>query len=97
MGIFLTQDTPSKSYDSIMYIQCSCHAPEHSFVLEKDKDGEEVYLSIYLAKQTFLRRLYYAILFVFGRQCKYGAFQEVVLSKESQEKIVEFLIREKDD
>ena len=81
-------------------IICSCHSTEHQIVVlyEKNDIHPMVYLHIHLNKQTFWRRLVYGIKYIFGRQSRYGAFDEIILNPEDApkfEKIFLYLSNEK--
>lgn len=71
---------------------CSCGSNEHFFVLTKF-DGEEdfVYLSVYLDRPRFLRRLVNAFKYIFGYKSKHGEFSEVCLDQETQLRVRQFL------
>lgn len=64
---------------------CDCESVEHQIVIRSFKDDyeeqPEVFLEIHLAKLPLLKRLVYAIKYVFGYQSKYGAFSEFILNK----------------
>ncbi len=75
-------------------IICDCHDLEHQFWFAfdpEDVDYPQLYLEIHLSKQPFFRRLLYAVKYIFGRQSKYGAFAEAVLSDNKVAAIEEFL------
>ena len=60
---------------------CECSNTEHQLVFSSFEDESTVYVSIHLSKHGFFERLKYAIKYIFGHQCNYGAFQEILLSK----------------
>lgn len=67
---------------------CECHSPEHQFIVSYwDDDDGEVYVEIHLNKKPFWKRLKYAIMYIFGHQCKYGAFDEIILSPDDAERL----------
>ena len=75
---------------------CECHSPEHQFIVRycDEDDAKEVYVDIHLTKAPFWQRVWYAIKYIFGYQCKYGAFDEIILNPEDAErlqKVVEHL------
>ncbi|MBR1436345.1 MAG: hypothetical protein IJ584_14685, partial [Bacteroidales bacterium] len=54
----------------------------------------EVYIAVHLNKKPFWKRLKYAIKYIFGYQCKYGAFDEIILNPDDAErlqKVVDYL------
>lgn len=62
---------------------CNCGSVEHQFLISywNDHEGwDETYVEIHLTKQwPIWRRIVLAVKYIFGYQCRYGAFQEVVL------------------
>jgi hypothetical protein len=80
------------------FLLCQCHSAEHQlfFTWWDDEDIKEVFMHVHLAKHTFWERLVYGIKYIFGYQCKYGAFDEMILRKEDAEKlqnVVDYLKR----
>jgi hypothetical protein len=63
---------------------CSCGSNEHFFVLQRFPDEEEVYLSIYLSRLRFHKRVLNAIKYIFGYKSMYGHFSEICLDQVSQ-------------
>ena len=57
---------------------CRCHSLEHMFVVSAD--DEDFFIEIHLAPLPFLRRVKNAVRYVFGKRCKYGDFDVVLLS-----------------
>lgn len=66
-------------------ILCDCHYCEHQIIVESD-DGQ-VFLMVHLCRQSIWRRLKYAIKYIFGYRCKYGAFEEIILSSKDFAKV----------
>lgn len=70
---------------------CNCSSLEHSIVVRKDYDDdreEDYFIEIHLAKKPFISRIKYAFLYLFGYQCAYGAFEEVIVNKERLKEFV---------
>lgn len=75
-------------------IVCECGDIAHQLVLSwfkpqipMDYDSDEyVYLSVHLNKLPFLKRLKVAIQYLFGKQSKYGAFDEVIIGSSEYKK-----------
>lgn len=68
-------------------IFCRCHSPEHQIILNywpDDKPNEkELYVSIHLNNyDNFLRRLWIGLKYAFGYRCKYGNWDEIIISPE---------------
>jgi len=79
---------------------CACHSTEHQMVISYSEDiidwvrYPEVYLHIHLKQKSFWLRVRYAIKYIFGYQCRYGAFDEMIIDKKDINKfrkIVEHL------
>lgn len=58
-------------------IICDCNSPEHQLIVTSDEDF--IYLHIHLIKRGFWSRVKYAIKYIFGYKCKYGAWDEILL------------------
>ena len=75
-------------------IVCECGDVAHQLVLSwfkpqipMDYDSDEyVYLSVHLNKLPFWKRLKVAIQYIFGKQSKYGAFDEVIIGSSEYKK-----------
>ena len=82
------------------FIKCDCGDPHHQVILNWDEETPDkgdvwgVWATIYLNKFNFWKRLKIAILYLFGKQCIYGAFDEIIIPvskwKEFQE-MVDFM------
>lgn len=68
---------------------CECSSVEHQIVFSRfsDVDEKEVFASIHLIKLNFWKRLVYAIKYLFGYKCKYGAFEEFIFRPEDADKL----------
>lgn len=73
----------------IELILCDCGNVEHQLVILKDAD--EIWFSIHLSKLPFWQRVRYAFAYIFGRQSKYGAFAEILVSDMQRKHIIDFL------
>lgn len=49
---------------------------------------DEVFVHIHLSKKSFWYRIKYAFKYIFGYQCKYGAFDEVLTTKTRLKEII---------
>ena len=81
---------------------CECHSAEHQLLFRwwDDSDIKQVYVNVHLAKYGFWSRLWYGIKYIFGYQCKYGAFDEILLSPKDAEKlqmVVDYLKEAKEE
>ncbi len=75
---------------------CSCENTEHQIVFSwfEDDDVKNVYATIHLRKKSFWTRLKYGIKYIFGYQCRYGAFDEFIFNPSDAiklRKVVNFL------
>jgi len=64
-------------------IICECSSAEHQMVLHFDDDkdlGRQVFVEIHLVPLVWYKRLWHGIKYIFGYKCKYGNFEEVILS-----------------
>lgn len=68
---------------------CECKNVEHQIVFfwfDNDK-VHDVFATVHLRKKPFLKRLIYGLKYIFGYQCKYGAFDEFVFSPDDADKL----------
>jgi hypothetical protein len=64
-------------------IICDCESTEHQMVLRYDDDkdlGRMVYVEIHLVPLVWYKRMWMGIKYIFGYKCKYGNFEEMILS-----------------
>lgn len=83
---------------------CDCHSTEHQIVLHYSEDEYDdgkvypmCYAHIHLNKRPFWERVKYGIKYIFGYQCRYGAFDEFIFNpkdSEKLEKLVKYLKNE---
>ena len=74
------------------YIKCSCGTVEHTlqFVWEENPEWPEIYISTFLARFGFFKRLWYGIKYIFGFRSKYGYFEETILDYKKVKELKEF-------
>jgi hypothetical protein len=71
---------------------CDCHAPEHQFIIDRDDDELEVYLSIRLNSYgNVFHRLWRAIKYVL--KVDEASYDEVVLNEVKQKELSDFLVK----
>lgn len=79
---------------------CNCSSVEHQLIFRGDEfevGGVKyhwVFMHTHLSSFNFWRRLWYGLKYIFGYKCKYGHFDEVILTKdhvESFKNITKFL------
>jgi hypothetical protein len=57
-------------------------------MLYSEDDGYPmVYSHVHLNKRPFFERLKYAIKYIFGYKCRYGAFDEFILNPDDAERL----------
>ena len=64
---------------------CECNSNEHQIIITKI-DGK-IYATIHLKKISFFKRIVHGIKYIFGYKCKYGNFEEFILTSEHIAKI----------
>jgi len=57
-----------------------CESGEH--ISEFSYDHDMMYIHIYLAKETFFKRIWLGIKYIFGYKCKFGNYDAVLLTDE---------------
>lgn len=74
-------------------IICSCGSTEHQMVFHPSpfENEKEVFIHIHLNKRPWLERLKYGMKYIFGYQCAYGAFDEMIISKDNVGKLKEVI------
>jgi hypothetical protein len=70
-------------------IICECNSTDHQMViLYNDEDTQPTcYTHIHLTKKPFMDRLLYGIMYIFGYQSRYGAFDEFIFNPEDADKL----------
>ena len=59
---------------------CKCNSTEHQLVIMIDREYKEVSIDVHLCNHdNFFKRLWTGLKYAFGYQCKYGAFDSVIL------------------
>lgn len=64
---------------------CSCHSDEHQIIIHHDLEDRLVYLHIHLAGRPFFKRLIAGVKYIFGYKCRYGAWDEMILTSDQAE------------
>ena len=66
--------------DKHHYVRCECTSAEHTLVFRVWND--EIFVETHLSKYLpWYKRVVLAVKYVFGYQCKYGAFAEFIWKK----------------
>lgn len=80
-------------------ILCDCYSPEHQILILKDdsfgEDYKEVIFQYHLVThRNIFRRIWVALKYIFGYKCKYGAWDETIITKDNYQplkEVIEFL------
>jgi hypothetical protein len=78
------------------YIECDCYSQEHTicFTLDDDEEFPCIYVNVQLSRfHNFFGRLWLAIKYVFGHECRFGHWDEAVISGEKVSEIYDLCYR----
>lgn len=66
-------------------LECECYSLDHSYIITYDDwDNENcVYIEPHLSTGGFWHRLKYAVKYLFGWKCRYGCFDEIIITKKN--------------
>lgn len=72
------------------YFECRCHSPEHvlRFVLFGPSEPE-VCVYTFLRPDSFFKRVWNAVKYVFGYKCRYGHFDEFLMDPKDVGRFIE--------
>ena len=72
---------------------CSCGSLEHLIQLKMfDCDPNELYLSVHLViYNSFFKRIWVSLKYIFGYKCRYGHFDEFIFRKQDVVGLKNFL------
>lgn len=85
------------------YFGCSCHSSEHTLMFNYYRDDDdpslsEIYTTTYIGStETFWRRLWQFIKFLFGYRCRYGDFDCFSMKAKDIDRLMSLLSAWKDD
>ena len=77
------------------YFECDCHSHEHtlrlSIVYDKEVPDCEIYAHIFLnTYDNILKRIWTAIKYIFGYKCRYGHWDEWIISRDDAKRLRDF-------
>lgn len=79
------------------HIVCSCHSPEHivEFVVNDEPDDPDLFwVQVQLRQwRPWWKRVWVALRYVFGYQCRYGHWDSASVSREEATKLRDYLNR----
>lgn len=91
-----------KNCEFIDLFLCDCSSSEHQFIFQlfdwgKDSDFIEqnpeenltFTMSVYLSDQGFWDRLKQGLKYIFGYKCRYGAFDEIILTYDDSQRLID--------
>ena len=71
---------------------CDCHSLEHQVAFWYDEEEKSLYIEPHLVThRNFFKRLWVGLKYAFSYRSRFGEFDEVVLSPESQKKLRDIL------
>jgi hypothetical protein len=85
------------------YFGCSCYSSEHTLMFNYYRDDDdpslsEIYTTIYIGStETFWRRLWQFIKFLFGYRCRYGDFDCFCMKAQDIDRLMSLLKAWKSD
>lgn len=78
----------------VQYYECACFSPEHTLRFVFDPEDKEIYTEVYLNHyQNFFKRIWIAIKYVFGYQCKYGHFDCFIMRSDDAQRLIGLLTK----
>lgn len=90
--------------DKTEVLVCECFSPDHQYLFTVSEDdaiggGKENigYIHPHLVKKSFWYRLKYGIKYIFGRRSRYGAWDEVIITKENVGVLEDFVNKIKEN
>lgn len=81
----------------IMICECSSFEHQAKFYYWKGENYDIFNVVIHLSKRGFFYRLWYGIKYIFGFKCRYGAWDEFLMSQKDRQLLRDFLNKEKSD
>ena len=64
---------------------CQCNNIEHQLIFSyfSDDENREVYVSVHLSPDSFWKRIWNSIKYIFGYRCMFGHFDEFIFKKQN--------------
>lgn len=78
------------------YFDCLCDSPEHTvrFALDDDK---ELYIEVQLGSfRSFYKRVWAAIKYICGWQCRYGHWDVFILNPKDKKRLIDVISKSND-
>jgi hypothetical protein len=86
LDLVIDTDSPEREV-----VTCACTSPEHIILLTGYPEYHTVYCNIHLNKLPFFKRVIHAIKYIFGYRCRYGDFEEFLITENNKDKIINFI------
>ena len=76
-----------------LFVRCACHSADHQVVFSYDPlDPDDVYMEVHLTDYDYWwQRVWRAVHYIFGRPCRYGDWDEVLIGPDKAQEIQAFL------
>lgn len=80
------------------HFECHCHSPEHLLTFRHWDDGNdaELYAYVFLRPESFYKRIWLGIKYIFGYTCRYGYFDEFILDPKDVDRMIGLLTNYKE-
>jgi hypothetical protein len=78
------------------FFVCACSSDEHTLRFVYDPDTNDMWASVYLDPKRWYRRLWVALRYVFGYQCRYGAFDCFLFDSKDADRMIATMTRVKE-
>jgi hypothetical protein len=75
------------------FFVCACWSDEHILRFTYDPEDNHLWAGIFLRPQRWFVRLWVALKYVFGYQCKYGAFDSFIFDSKDAGRMTELMER----
>lgn len=79
-------------YDTLLpaVLICECNSTEHQIVINYDEEDNVAYCHIHLTThKNFFKRLWAGLRYAFGHKCRYGNWDEFILSDKHAKQLKE--------
>lgn len=91
LGLVYVDDNPKVK--QVTHFDCECLSAEHGMRVITFNGEPEVYITHFLDTGGFFKRLWIGLKYIFGYKSQYGHFGEMVLTRETAEKLAKALTK----
>jgi hypothetical protein len=78
------------------FLVCACYSDEHTLRFTYDLETNDFWTSVYLNPKPWYKRVWVALKYVFGYQCKYGAWDCFLLNPQDADRMIATMTRVRD-